>query len=89
MASAPTRRGRGPARFDPELSRVEEEVLSAIVQGMNFRVFGELHGVTEASVRYAAARAYHKLGVSNRVQAMQMVADAHGLFGPRHGYWGA
>jgi DNA-binding CsgD family transcriptional regulator len=90
MATAPVaRRGRGPARFDPELTRVEEEVVFSIAEGMDFRVYAELHGVTYASVRYAASRAYHKLGVSNRIQAMQMVADAGRLLVPRHGYWGA
>lgn len=63
---------------DTGLSRRETEVLASLVQGISNKQIGEELGVEEVTIKLHLRRAYKKIGVTNRTQAVKL-AMANGI----------
>ena len=67
-----------PSRTTPRLTEREREVLHAIAEGHGSKAAGAKLFISKRTVDFHLAAAYHKLGVTNRVQAIN-VATRQGL----------
>lgn len=62
----------------PQLSERERDVLQRITQGMNNQEIAEALHVTESTIKFHVSNILHKLGVSDRTQAV-LIAIRRGL----------